>query len=214
MLKKVAWLSLAAVFALACGDDGTTGGSGPGGGSEGGTAQGGDGGAASTGGQAPGGQAPGGSDQGGMQAGMIPDPGPQMDGEWVDVEPNDTPSQAVPMGTLTGPIWAGFMEPYTAINPEDDVDYFVFKTGGDVSGVYMALCWGFPGNLLDMNLYEVVDQHQGDLVKTAAATTDGCETLIDVGTGAADLTPNTTYLLEVAAAPGLVLGGDEGLYGA
>lgn len=144
--------------------------------------------------------------------GLIPDPGNEMNGEWTDIEPNDTPDQAVPMGILTGPIWAGFVAPYTAINPETDVDYFVFKTGADTSGVYMALCWSFAGNLLDMNLYEVENQMQGQLAATATDTAPGCETLVDFGEGATLLSPSTTYLLEVRGAPGLNLAGDPGLY--
>jgi hypothetical protein len=190
------------VTALACGDSGsTTGDSTSGSGGTTGSSVASTGGASSVG-------------TGGAMAGLIPDPGTEMNGEWVDTEPNDTPAQAVPMGTLTGPIWAGFTEPYTAINPEDDVDYFVFKTGPDVSNVYMSLCWSFSGNLLDMNLYEVVAQTQGALVKSSASTATGCETLVDIGQGATDLQPNTTYLLEVAGAPGLALAGDPGLYSA
>ncbi|MFO0553920.1 MAG: hypothetical protein U0271_36400 [Polyangiaceae bacterium] len=203
-------LGVAAAFALlgavACGDDGTGGSGATGATGTGGETAGGAGGAA-TGGNSSGGA-------GGMVAFIIPDPGPGMDGEWIDTEPNDTPDHAVPMGTQTGPIWAGFMEPYTAINPETDVDYFVFKTGADVTNINMQLCWSFAGNLLDMNLYEVVDQKQGMLVKSSASTAASCETLIDFGGATGTLTPNTTYLLEVAGAPGLVLNGDPGLYSA
>ncbi len=146
--------------------------------------------------------------------GLIPDPGNGMNGEWTDIEPNDLPSQAVPMGILSGPIWAGFVMPYTAINPATDVDYFVFKTGADLSGIYMALCWSFAGDLLDMYLYQVDSQMQGAMVASAATTGSGCETLVDFGMGATVLAPDTTYLLEVRGAPGLDLAGDPGLYSA
>jgi hypothetical protein len=146
--------------------------------------------------------------------GLIPDPGNEMGGEWTDIEPNDTPDHAVPMGILAGPIWAGFSEPYTAINPETDVDYFVFKTNNDLASINMQLCWSFAGNLLDMNLYEVQNQMQGMLVASSADTAPGCETLIDFGEGPTMLTANTTYLLEVRGAPGLDLAGDPGLYNA
>jgi hypothetical protein len=147
-------------------------------------------------------------------AGLIPDPGNEMNGEWTDIEPNDLPSQAVPMGILTGPIWAGFVEPYTAIDPETDVDYFVFKTGADLTNVYMSLCWSFNGNLLDLYLYEVENQMQGAEVASSVDTAPGCETLVDFGEGPTVLAANTTYLLEVRGAPGLDLAGDPGLYNA
>jgi hypothetical protein len=162
-----------------------------------------------------GGAANGGAGPGGMM-GMIPDPGNQPSGEWTDMEPNNTPSQATPMGVLTGPIWAGFTDPLTAINPATDVDYFVFKTGdaASLANVYISLCWSFAGNLLDLTLYEVVNSMQGQVVASAATTGTGCETLVDVGEGTTLLQATTTYLLEVAAAPGLNLMGDPGLYSA
>jgi hypothetical protein len=163
-----------------------------------------------------GGSPNGGAGPGGMMTGMIPDPGNQPSGEWTDVEPNDTPSQATPMGILTGPMWMGFTEPLTAINPATDVDYFVFKTGDATSlaNVYMSICWSFAGNLLDLRLYEVVNSMQGPEAAMAATTGTGCETLVDFGEGPTVLTADTTYLLEVAGAPGLNLGTDPGLYNA
>ncbi len=164
--------SLVCVCVASCSDDTTnpSGPTGPGGGGQGGE---------STSSTSQGAAGAGAAGAGGTSAGPIPDPGTVMNGEWVDTEPNDTPDQAVPMGILTGPIWAGFVEPYTALNPEDDVDYFVFKTDADVTNVYMSLCWSFMGNLLDMNLYEVVGQAQGALVKASVSTASGCETLVD-----------------------------------
>lgn len=169
--------------------------------------------ATGSGGMGSGGMAAGGEGTGGMM-GLIPDPGNEPAGEWTDMEPNDSPSQATPMGVLTGPIWMGFVEPYTAINPATDVDYFVFKTGDAASleNIFISICWSFTGNLLDLQLYQVVNSTQGPVAASAATTGTGCETLVDFGQGATVLTANTTYLLEVAGAPGLNLGGDAGLY--
>jgi len=192
-------LGLALAAMLAACDGGGTGGAGGMGGSAGGS--GGSGGS------------PGG--MGGTPA-LIPDPGTDIAVEWTDEEPNDAPENAVPVGQVEGPIWAGFVMPLTAINPEDDVDYFVFQTGAapTLDSVYISLCWSFAGDLLDLRLYEVQNGLQGPMVAEAATTNPGCETIVDFGMGSTILTANTVYLLEVAAAPGLVLGGDSGDYGA
>ena len=148
--------------------------------------------------------------------GTVPDPGDAMGAEWTDIEPNEAPSDAVPVGILAGPVWAGFVQPYTAINPEDDVDYFVFKTGdaASLANVYVQLCWSFAGNLLDMDLYEVTGGQQGALVKSSTDTAPGCETLIASGEGGTVLAPTTVYLLKVYGPAGLALNGDPGLYSA
>lgn len=211
-----AWLLGIALVAVGlgaagCGDDESNGGSGPTGAGGATTGVGGAGG--DTGGTGGAGGATTGTG-GGM--GTVPDPGTAMGGEWTDVEPNDTPSQAVPVGTILGSAWMGFAQPYTAINPETDVDYFVFRTADAASldSDYISVCWSFPGNLLDLELYEVVNSMQGPLVASAAQTTAGCETVLDFGQGSTLLKPDTVYLLKVAGAPGLMLNGDPGLYDA
>ena len=204
------------VLCLVSGCDGSSQGT-----TEGGTAQ--TGGAGGTGGTGTGGNTGGGGGTGtgggggtGGAAEPIPDPGTVMGGEWTDVEPNDKPSQAVPVGILNGPVWMGFADPYTAISSPTDVDYFVFKStdAAGLPNVNIQICWSFPGNLLDLNLYEVVSSQQGSLVKSATDTGTGCETLVDIGQAATDLKPDTVYLLEVVAGPGLDLAGDPGLYSA
>jgi hypothetical protein len=153
---------------------------------------------------------------GGAAMGMIPDPGSTVGGEWTDVEPNDKPSQAVPVGIVEGPIWMGFASPVTAMSSPADVDYFVFRTGADatLANVNIQTCWSFPGNLLDLNLYEVVQSQKGPLVKSATTTNTSCETVIGFGEGTMVLKADTIYLLEVIAGPGLDLAGDPGLYSA
>lgn len=144
-----------------------------------------------------------------MAGGVIPDPGTEVGGEWTDVEPNDTPSQATPVGVLNGPAWVGFVEPFTEIASTTDVDYFVFKTAdaASLANDYISLCWGGGVNLLDAHLYEVVDQHQGTEVVTATTTNTSCETVIDFGQGPTILAADTVYLLELRAAPGLPAAG-------
>lgn len=152
----------------------------------------------------------------GGDMGTIPDPGTTVGGEWTDVEPNDTPSQAVPVGILNGSVWMGFADPVTAISSPTDVDYFVFKTGdaASLANDNIQVCWSFAGNLLDLNLYAVDNGKKGALLKSATDTAGACETLIAPGEGTALLTVDTVYLLEVVAGPGLDLMGDPGLYSA
>lgn len=159
----------------------------------------------------------GGGGAGGMAMGeTVPDPGTVMGGEWTDVEPNDSASQAVPVGIMNGPVWMGFAEPYTAIGSNTDVDNFVFKSpdAATLPNVNIQICWSFPGNLLDLYLYEVVDSKKGMLVASATETAGACETVIDFGQGPTILQPDSVYLLEVTAGPGLDLAGDPGLYSA
>jgi hypothetical protein len=146
--------------------------------------------------------APGGDPDAAM-AGMIPDPGPGMNTEWTDVEPNNDPAHAVPQGILTGPIWAGFATPYTQIDDANDTDFFVFKTGASetLANVYISLCG--PANSLDVYLYKVDSQMQGDVVSSAEGTDSGCAEVVGFGGGEALLTADTTYLLEVRAQPGI-----------
>ena len=212
------WVAAASLSALClvsgCGGGGTTGATEGGGGTAQTGGTGGTGGMGGTAGTGMGGN-PGGGGSGGTME-LIPDPGMVAGGEWTDVEPNDTPGQAVPVGILNGPVWAGFVEPYTAISSPTDVDYFVFRSGDAASlpNVNIQICWSFAGNLLDLNLYNVVNSQKGSLVKSAADTAAGCETLIDFGEAPMVVQPDTIYLLEVVAGPGLNLGGDPGLYGA
>lgn len=127
-----------------------------------------------------------------------------MNAEWKDVEPNDTPDKAVPVGILTTP-WAGFSMPYTTINTATDVDYFVFRTGDatQLMSSQLAMCWSGNFNLLDMYLYAVDAQnHQGALVKSWTSTASGCETAWMSNGAAQGLMPNTTYLLEIRAGAG------------
>lgn len=153
---------------------------------------------------------------GNMMMANVPDPGMAMNGEWTDVEPNDDPSHAVPVGILESSIWMGFADPLTAISSPSDVDYFVFRTGATatLANINMQICWSFAGNLLDMNLYDVVQNQKGMLIKAATSTNTTCETLIMPGEGSALLKADSVYLLEVVAAPGLNLAGDAGLYSA
>ena len=147
---------------------------------------------------------------------LIPNPGTTMNGEWTDIEPNDRPDQATPVGIVTGPAWMGFVAPYTAISPANDVDYFVMSTGAanTLDSIYLEACWSFNGNLLDMYMYEVNQGVQGTMVASSVTPDTSCEPLVAAATGSTLLSADTVYLIEIRGAPGLNLGGDPGLYSA
>jgi hypothetical protein len=151
-----------------------------------------------------------------MGGAMVPDPGTAVGGEWTDVEPNDTPEDAVPVGQVQFAIWAGFAPPYTQIDNPTDVDYYVFRAPAqaDLAGLNMQFCWGGAIDLLDLYLYEVVNMTQGALVRSAATTNTSCETIIAPGDGPTYLTADAVYLLEVRAAPSLPASTPATMYGA
>lgn len=148
----------------------------------------------------------------------VPDPGTQVGKTWTDVEPNDTPDKAFPGGVLSFAFWMGFAQPATKIGTNTDVDFFVFKTGDAASitgiGGPLSVCWSGGINLLDLYLYKVENSRKGPLVRSATTADSSCETVVDAGQASTVLAPNTVYLLEVRAAPGLNLGGNPGLYSA
>jgi hypothetical protein len=132
---------------------------------------------------------------------LVPDPGDAVGGEWTDIEPNDDPSHAVPVGVLAGPVWAGFVEPFTQIASADDTDFFVFRTGEEATlgDVYIALCG--TANTMDGYLSQVVDGRMGAELASAAGPDTGCITLVDFGQGPEILAATTAYVLEVRAQP-------------
>lgn len=207
MLHRARHLALILVFGLTAScDDGTTG---TGGGASTSTATGsttamgstGNGSTSSTGGGC-----------------TVPDPGTPVGADWKDVEPNDDACHATPVGVLNGPVWAGFADPITTINSTTDKDFFVFKTdeAGTLPNVNILLCSSGNTNLLDLYLYDVnTDGTLGAEIKKAESTQPGCETIVGMGEGPTDLKADTTYVLEVRAAPGLVLPmASDGFYSA
>ena len=145
---------------------------------------------------------------------VVPDPGEVVGGEWTDIEPNDDPSHAVPVGILAGPVWAGFAEPFTQLESTDDTDFFVFATGeaATLADVYILLCG--PANTMDLYLSEVVDGHMGGQISSAAGNDTGCVSMIEVGQGPEILTATTSYVLEVRAQPGAAGASFPALYSA
>jgi len=127
---------------------------------------------------------------------VVPEPGtnplPQF---WPDDEPNDTPEQAVRIGTGIGQIG-----PYVDrghIGGADRADYFVFRTGDSSDITWIAgACWDaqLDVNLLDFTLYKVIDGQP--LIPISSANSQGktCETQLPFSI---PLERNTKYLFAV-----------------
>lgn len=148
----------------------------------------------------------------------VPDPGSEPRYSWTDNEPNNTPFTAVPVGRLSSALWIGVGAPITTINTDRDTDFFVFQTGDEDSlPVLFSICWDTQParlNLLDMFLYTVEDGELGILVKESKSADTACETLLTQDEAQRTLAANTTYLLEVRAAPRLARGMHAGVYAA
>jgi hypothetical protein len=135
----------------------------------------------------------------------IPDPGAgdAFDQNLGSVEPNDTPSQATPLGTSMGPnlyVWVNG----NAIGGGDDADYFVFKSGpmpGEFQLGSSGLCYGPPLTNLTATLWKVVANHQiMPPIHTWTTSTGSC---LQSMAGDAPVEANTVYLLGVFGTGGV-----------
>ena len=134
---------------------------------------------------------------------LVPAPGTQaIPFSWPDTEPNDSPSQAVPVGTSLSPgeaTWFDGTLDSGSLGGDDRADFFVFASSPEGGNFHAGPCWNSADapNLMDFFVYEVVDGHVGATLATSADAEPGCENLA----GAADVAmePSTVYLLELRA---------------
>jgi hypothetical protein len=138
--------------------------------------------------------------------GSIPDPGAgnMVDSNFGDVEPNDTPAQATPLGTSAQSMLYLWVSNNTG-GGTDTADYYVFKTGptaGTFSLGFSGLCWSGGITGIDATLWKVaggqqvlppVDTWMSTTSCTPPSTTPNVEA-------------NTVYLL------GLDIHGGAGMY--
>jgi len=187
MRRSLAWF--VPVLCLACGGSnaGTGGGSNGGGGSGGG--------AMGTGGA------------GGMMAGGIPDPGTsdQVDQDFTNVEPNDTPQQATPLGVAMSGSVAVWVGGNTIGGSDNPADYFVFKSGPAPGAFSFDVCFGPPITDMTATLWKVVGGAQQTPPIGTWASSGTCVTNSGMG---APLEASTDYLF------GLTANGGVGTYGA
>ena len=139
-------------------------------------------------------------------AATVPDPGAgAIPFSWPDTEPNDTPSQAVTLGTSTGAgeaTWFDGTATSGQLGAGDQHDYFVFRSSATGGNFHAGPCWDGTAapNLMDFYLYKVVGGQVGAMVGSSATTDPACENVS--GTADVAMEPNTVYLLELRATPG------------
>lgn len=136
---------------------------------------------------------------GGMGA-VIPDPGggTMVDNDFKNVEPNDSPGQATPLGTAKGPdvmVWVN----NNSTGGADTTDYFVFKSGpmaGQFTLGMSGLCWkgGITG--LTATLWKVAN---GQQVMPPIHSWVGVNNCVNSTKGDAPVDAGTVYLLGVTA---------------
>jgi len=141
-----------------------------------------------------------GSDSSGGKVELVPIPCAQESFDFAEVEPNDTPSQATDACTVANGYWGTFAGP-TSIGGDDELDYVVFRTpaAGMNVDVPVIPCWNTPTDLIDLSIFEVVDQVavEPPVYESATPATD-CE-----GEFGISLAPDTVFLLELRlATPG------------
>ncbi|MEP7119659.1 MAG: hypothetical protein ABJE95_02070 [Byssovorax sp.] len=95
-----------------------------------------------------------------MMAGAIPDPGPgsQVDQDFTEKEPNDTPETATPLGTTAS---ASGINVWVTSNQlggtTDAADYFVFKSGTKAGAMSINICFSAPITEMTATLWKVVN---------------------------------------------------------
>jgi hypothetical protein len=126
--------------------------------------------------------------------GVIPDPGSidMIDSNAGSTEPNDTPSQATPLGTAGGTAITLWVSDNT-FTTTDEADYFVFNTGATTTSFSLGfggICADAGITNLSVSLWRVVGGHEVD---PPDAMWSGPPCL----SGTTAVSPNTEYLLGI-----------------
>ncbi len=89
----------------------------------------------------------------------IPDPGTsdQVNVAFVDVEPNDTPEQATPLGIAKSGDVVVWVANNTVGGPSNPADYFVFESGPVASNFEFDMCFSSPITGMTAGLWKVED---------------------------------------------------------
>lgn len=192
-----ALLPLLGTLSLACGGSGSTAntGGGSGTGSETATSSG-------TGTETASSASSGTGAGGMMMAGAIPDPGPgnQVDQDFTEMEPNDTPETATPLGTAM----MGSVNVWVTSNQlggaADAADYFVFKSGPAAGTMTLNICFSAPITDMTATLWKVVNA-KAELPPIGTWTS--VATCIQGPPMGAPLEADSTYLFELTAKGGV-----------
>ena len=133
-----------------------------------------------------------------MMAGAIPDPGPgnKVDQDFTDMEPNDTPETATPLGTtMTGSVNV-WVTSNTLGGASDAADYFVFKSGPAAGTMTLNICFSAPITAMTATLWKVVNA-KAELPPIGTWTS--VATCIQGPPMGAPLEADSTYLFELTA---------------
>jgi hypothetical protein len=138
-------------------------------------------------------------------SGGIPDAGSsdQVDQDFTDLEPNDTPETATPLGTAVN-AGVGVWVTNNTIGGTDTADYFVFKMS-QAGPFTFDICFGTSLTGMTVTLWKVVGGVAQDPPVGTWTTATGC---VDDFASTPMLEANTEYLL------GLTVTGGPGGYGA
>lgn len=154
----------------------------------------------------------GGGDMAMMMGMTIPDPGTSnnVDNNFGSTEPNDTPSQATPLGVSQSTMGVYVWVSGNTIGGGDLSDYFVFKSspsGGPFTLGTGGLCFNNPPiTSMTATLWTVQNNLQ---VNPPVHVWNSTGTCVASMAGDATLQPSTTYLLGVTA-----VGAAGGMYSA
>jgi hypothetical protein len=142
-----------------------------------------------------------------MMTGSIPDPGTSdgVDNNFTDVEPNNTPDQATPLGVAAGAGVAVWVNGNTIGGPSNPADYFVFKSNAAAGQFTFDVCFGAPITAMTATLSKVVDGEEQTPPVGMWTSSMGCVT---DNSAPAELEASTVYLF------GLTATGGVGMYGA
>ncbi len=148
-----------------------------------------------------------GSSMDAMMASGIPAAGSvdNVDNNFGDVAPNQTPQQATPLGPAMGPdvnVWVNGNNIGAA---GDTADYFVFQSSATAGQFTFDICFGAPITGMTASLWKVLN---GTQQEPAVGTWTASTTCVTTGMTPAPLAANTEYLF------GLTAQGGAGMYSA
>ena len=144
------------------------------------------------------------ADGGGMMTTGIPPAGTvdQVDNNFGDVEPNNTPQEATPLGVaMSGSIYV-WVDTNAIGGPSNPADYFVFETPAQTGTFSFDICFGTgtPLTALSASLWKVVGGEQQLPAIGTWQSSGGCVTDM---TAAAPLEASTEYLFGLEATGGV-----------
>jgi hypothetical protein len=140
-------------------------------------------------------------------AGGIPAPGTsdQVDNDFTDVEPNNTPEQATPLGIAAASDVNVWVNGNTIGGSGNTEDYFVFESSATAGAFTFDVCFMAPVTAMTATLWKVENAAEVTPPVGTWTSSTGCVTGPMAG---APLEASTVYLFGLSAT------GGPGMYGA